>query len=120
MEAIDDLYNNCLEMPVYEGFNHLELDLLLEDMIQLTDTNSTNSADEKQKENDLDKQINSNPNIKVNVRNPQNQNQSFSDQEIVGIDDSDINNKMYVTKDPTTGKIKVVKSADISLQGDMQ
>lgn len=120
MEAIDDLYNNCLEMPVYEGFNHLELDLLLEDMIQLTDTNSTNSADEKQKENDLDKQINSNPNIKVNVRNPQNQNQSFSDQEIVGIDDSDINNKMYVTKDPTTGKIKVVKSTDISLQGDMQ
>lgn len=123
MEAIDDLYNNCLEIPVYEGFNHLELDLLLEDMIQpngTNPTNPTNPSDEKQKENDLDKQIHSNPNLKVNVRNPQDQNQSFSDQEIVGIDDSDINNKMYVTKDPKTGKIKVVKSADISLQGEIQ
>lgn len=125
MEALDDLYNNCLEMEVLEGFNHLELDLLLEDNM-INPTNSTNSPnpenpdEQKQQENELDNQIKTDSNLKVTVNDSNNSNKAFSDQEIVGVDDTDANNKMYVTKDPITGKIKVVKAQDIRLQGNMQ
>lgn len=125
MEALDDLYNNCLEMEVLEGFNHLELDLLLEDNM-INPTNSTNNpnpenpGEQKQQENELDNQIKTDSNLKVTVNDSNNSNKAFSDQEIVGVDDTDVNNKMYVTKDPITGKIKVVKAQDIRLQGNMQ
>lgn len=125
MEALDDLYNNCLEIEVLEGFNHLELDLLLEDNM-INPTNSTNSPnpknpdEQKQQENELDNQIKTDSNLKVTVNDTNNSNKAFSDQEIVGVDDTDANNKMYVTKDPITGKIKVVKAQDIRLQGNMQ
>lgn len=125
MEALDDLYNNCLEMEVLEGFNHLELDLLLEDNM-INPTNSTNNPnpenpdEQKQQENELDNQIKTDSNLKVTVNDSNNSNKAFSDQEIVGVDDTDTNNKMYVTKDPITGKIKVVKAQDIRLQGNVQ
>lgn len=117
MEALDDLYNDCLEMEVLEGFNHYELDLLLEDNM-ITPTTSSNQQNQTnpQDEKELDNQIRQNSNLKVTVKDEKS-NTSTPDQEIVGIDDSDINNKMYVTKDPKTGKVKVTNSQNISLQG---
>lgn len=120
LEAIEDLYNNCLQTPIYEDMNHVELDLLLEDMI-VNDTDNNNEVDPiemKKKEDNVKNAFSANSSMKVNVEDPKDDTKSLSDQEMVGIDDSDENNKKYIVKDPSSGKVTVVPIQSISLQGD--
>lgn len=118
LESIDDIYNDCLTIPVYEDFNHIELNLILEDNME-NQPNLDNSGEpaDAQKEKDIETQFNSNNKLKVSINQ---NNNTVANQDLVGIDDSDKNNKLYITKDPTTGKIKVVNSNDIDIQGQIQ
>ena len=113
LEAIDDFYNDCLELPIYENVSPIMIDMLLEDDLN---TNTVITPAEKQKqEQELDNSIRSNPQMKVSVVDDKDTNTITDNQELVGIDDSDITDKKYVTRDPNTGKIKVVNSAQIKI-----
>lgn len=113
LEAIDDFYNNCLELPIYENVSPIMIDMLLEDDLN---TNTVITPAEKQKqEQELDNRIQSNPQMKVSVVDNKDTNTITDNQELVGIDDSDITDKKYVTRDPNTGKIKVVNSTQIKI-----
>ena len=113
LEAIDDFYNDCLELPIYENVSPIMIDMLLEDDLN---TNTVITPAEKQKqEQELDNSIQSNPQMKVSVVDDKDTNTITDNQELVGIDDSDITDKKYVTRDPNTGKIKVVNSTQIKI-----
>ena len=113
LEAIDDFYNDCLELPIYENVSPIMIDMLLEDDLN---TNTVITPAEKQKqEQELDNRIQSNPQMKVSVVDNKDTNTITDNQELVGIDDSDITDKKYVTRDPNTGKIKVVNSTQIKI-----
>ena len=113
LEAIDDFYNDCLELPIYENVSPIMIDMLLEDDLN---TNTVITPAEKQKqEQELDNRIQSNPQMKVSVVDDKDTNTITDNQELVGIDDSDITDKKYVTRDPNTGKIKVVNSTQIKI-----
>lgn len=118
LESIDDIYNDCLTIPVYEDFNHIELNLILEDNME-NQPNLDNNGEptDNQKEKDIQNQFNSNNNLKVSINQDNN---TIANQELIGIDDSDESNKLYITKDPISGKVKVVNSNNINVQGQNQ
>lgn len=119
LESIDDIYNDCLTIPVYEDFNHIELNLILEDNME-NQPNLDNNGEptDNQKEKDIQNQFNSNNKLKVSIN--QDNNNTIANQELIGIDDSDESNKLYITKDPISGKVKVVNSNNINVQGQNQ
>ena len=112
LEAIDDIYNDCLELPVLENFTPYQLEILMEDdMI----SNTVITPQEKQKqEQELDNEIKANPQLKVGLTDDTSTSVN-ANQELVGVDDSDIQNKKYIVKDPITGKIKVANSSQIKV-----
>ena len=120
LETVDDAYNNCLDIEVLEGFNAYDLQTLLEDYVapsdDTTQENTVITPAEKQKQQqELDNQINKTPNMKVGVVNDENPNEIKQNQEIVGVDDADMNNKKYIVKDPSTGDVKVASYDQIKV-----
>lgn len=120
LETVDDVYNNCLDIEVLEGFNAYDLQTLLEDYVapsdDTTQENTVITPAEKQKQQqELDNQINKTPNMKVGVVNDENPNEIKQNQEIVGVDDADMNNKKYIVKDPSTGDVKVASYDQIKV-----
>lgn len=112
IEAVDDIYNECLTLPIYEGINPYQFELLLEDDLN---NNTIITPQEKQKqEQELDNEIKSNPQLKVGITDDTSS-QMIDNQELVGVDDSNLQDKKYIVKDPTTGKIKVVNSSQIKI-----
>ena len=115
LEAIDDIYNDCLETPVLEGFTPYQLEILMEDDMN---TNTIITPEEKKEQQDeLDSQIQLNPNLKVGYTD-ENSSNVEDNQELVGVDDSDMNNKKYVVRDPQSGKVKVANASQIKVIGN--
>lgn len=96
----------------------MHLDMMLEDINnpnELSDMDLTpeqRQLKQKQEQN-LDSQLNAGANPKVSVEDSKDNNKIETNQELVGVDDTDINNKQYVVKNPATNKIKIVKSNQI-------
>jgi len=120
LETVDDIYNNCLDIDVLEGFNSYDLNILLEeennDDLGQTDTTTVITPEEKKKQQiELDNELNLNPNSKINIVSDENQQNIKKNQEFVGIDDHDENNKKYVVKDPATGKVTIADYNQVKL-----
>ena len=120
LEAVDDIYNNCLDIDVLEGYSPYEMEILLEDDMNpdLGDVNSTTTItpDEKKKQQqELDLDLQKNPNKKVGVVTGDTDGEIKQNQEFVGIDDHDENNKKYIVKDPSTGEVSIVDYNQIKL-----
>lgn len=112
LEAIDDIYNECLDLPIFEGINPYQFDMLIEDDLN---TNTVITPQEKQEqEQELDNEIKANPNLKVGLTDDKSS-QMIDNQELVGVDDSNLQDKKYIVKDPITGKIKVANSSQIKI-----
>ena len=115
LEAIDDIYNDCLETQVLEGFTPYQLEMLMEeDLIQ--PENELEPEEQQELQNDLDNEINTNSNLKVGMLD--NTGGISTEQEIVGVDDTDMNDKKYVLKDPQSGKVKVANASQIKVIGN--
>ena len=115
LEAIDDIYNDCLETPVLEGFTPYQLEILMEDDMN---TNTIITPEEKKaQQEELDSQIQLNPNLKVGYTD-ENSSNVEDNQELVGVDDSDMNDKKYVVRDPQSGKVKVANASQIKVIGN--
>ena len=98
LETIDDVYNNCLDIDVLEGYNAYELNILLEDEMNsdMSDVDSvtTITPDEKKKaQTELDNNLAQKPNAKINVVSSENNGEIHQNQEFIGIDDHDESNK---------------------------
>ena len=120
LETIDDVYNNCLDIDVLEGYNAYELNILLEDEMNsdMSDVDSvtTITPDEKKKaQTELDNNLAQKPNAKINVVSSENNGEIHQNQEFIGIDDHDESNKKYIVKDPATGKITVADYNQIKI-----
>lgn len=117
IEAVDDIYNDCLSLPMFEGVSHYYIDMLIEEENNM-ETNTVITPQEKEKqEQELNNELNNNPNLKVGVTD-NTSNEIINDQELIGIDDSDIQNKKYIVKDPMTGKVKVADFSQIKISKD--
>ena len=112
-----------VDLPILDGFLPMHLDMMLEEDVnnpnELSDMDLTPEQRQlKQKqEQDLDTRIDSGTDTKVSVENTDD-NKIELNQELVGVDDTDINNKQYVVKNPSTNKIKIVKSSQIKTTDD--
>lgn len=120
-EMVEFIQGN-IDLPILEGFLPMHLDMMLEDINnpnELSDMDLTPEQRQlKQKqEQDLDTRIDSGTDTKVSVENTDD-NKIELNQELVGVDDTDINNKQYVVKNPSTNKIKIVKSSQIKTTDD--
>lgn len=112
LEAVDDIYNNCLELPIFEGINTYQFDMLMEDDLN---TNTIITPQEKQEqEQELDNEIKANPQLKVGLTDDKSS-QMIDNQELIGVDDSNLQDKKYIVKDPNTGKVKVANSSQIKI-----
>lgn len=114
-----------IDLPVLEGFLPEQMEMLLEDINseqqEMSDMNLTpeqRQLKQKQEQN-LDAQIQSGNEMKVSIEDEKDKSKLTTNQELVGVDDSDINNKKYVVKDPSTRKIKIVKSDQIKTDDQM-
>ena len=117
IEAVDDIYNDCLSLPIFEGVSHYYIDMLIEEENNM-ETNTVITPQEKEKqEQELNNELNNNPNLKVGVTD-NTSNEIINNQELVGIDDSDMQNKKYIVKDPMTGKVKVADFSQIKISKD--
>ena len=116
-EMVEFIQGN-IDLPILEGFLPMHLDMMLEDINnpnELSDMDLTpeqRQLKQKQEQN-LDSQLNAGANPKVSVEDSKDTNKIETNQELVGVDDTDINNKQYVIKNPATNKIKIVKSNQI-------
>ena len=121
-EMVEFIQGN-VDLPILDGFLPMHLDMMLEEDVnnpnELSDMDLTPEQRQlKQKqEQDLDTRIDSGTDIKVSVENTDD-NKIELNQELVGVDDTDINNKQYVVKNPSTNKIKIVKSNQIKTTDD--
>lgn len=120
LETIDDVYNNCLDIEILEGFNAYELNILLEDGINddMGDIDSVTTItpeEKKEAQTELDKDLAQKPNSKINVVSSEDSGEIHQNQEFVGIDDHDESNKKYIVKDPATGKITVADYNQIKI-----
>lgn len=120
LETIDDVYNNCLDIEILEGFNAYELNILLEDGINddMGDIDSVTTItpeEKKEAQTELDNNLAQKPNSKINVVSSENSGEIHQNQEFVGIDDHDESNKKYIVKDPATGKITVADYNQIKI-----
>lgn len=112
LEAVDDIYNNCLKLPIFEGINTYQFDMLMEDDLN---TNTIITPQEKQEqEQELDNEIKANPQLKVGLTDDKSS-QMIDNQELIGVDDSNLQDKKYIVKDPNTGKVKVANSSQIKI-----
>ena len=117
IEAVDDIYNDCLSLPMFEDVSHYYIDMLIEEENNM-ETNTVITPQEKEKqEQELNNELNNNPNLKVGVTD-NTSNEIINNQELVGIDDSDMQNKKYIVKDPMTGKVKVADFSQIKISKD--
>ena len=120
LETIDDVYNNCLDIEILEGFNSYELNILLEDGINddMGDIDSVTTItpeEKKEAQTELDNNLAQKPNSKINVVSSENSGEIHQNQEFIGIDDHDESNKKYIVKDPATGKITVADYNQIKI-----
>lgn len=121
-EMVEFIQGN-IDLPILDGFLPMHLDMMLEENVnnpnELSDMDLTPEQRQlKQKqEQDLDTRIDSGTDTKVSVENTDD-NKIELNQELVGVDDTDINNKQYVVKNPSTNKIKIVKSSQIKTTDD--
>lgn len=121
-EMVEFIQGN-IDLPILDGFLPMHLDMMLEEDVnnpnELSDMDLTPEQRQlKQKqEQDLDTRIDSGTDTKVSVENTDD-NKIELNQELVGVDDTDINNKQYVVKNPSTNKIKIVKSSQIKTTDD--
>lgn len=121
-EMVEFIQGN-VDLPILDGFLPMHLDMMLEEDVnnpnELSDMDLTPEQRQlKQKqEQDLDTRIDSGTDIKVSVENTDD-NKIELNQELIGVDDTDINNKQYVVKNPSTNKIKIVKSNQIKTTDD--
>ena len=120
LETIDDVYNNCLDIEILEGFNAYELNILLEDDINddMGDIDSVTTItpeEKKEAQTELDKDLAQKPNSKINVVSSEDSGEIHQNQEFLGIDDHDESNKKYIVKDPATGKITVADYNQIKI-----
>ena len=120
LETIDDVYNNCLDIEILEGFNAYELNILLEDGINddMGDIDSVTTItpeEKKEAQTELDNNLAQKPNSKINVVSSENSGEIHQNQEFIGIDDHDESNKKYIVKDPATGKITVADYNQIKI-----
>lgn len=121
-EMVEFIQGN-VDLPILDGFLPMHLDMMLEEDVnnpnELSDMDLTPEQRQlKQKqEQDLDTRIDSGTDTKVSIENTDD-NKIELNQELVGVDDTDINNKQYVVKNPSTNKIKIVKSSQIKTTDD--
>lgn len=119
LETVDDVYNNCLDIEVLEGFNAYDLQIIMEDYITPEDDSQQSTiitpAEKQKQQEKLDNQINNTPDMKVGVVNADNPNEIKQNQQIVGVDDSNINDKKYIVKDPMTGDVKIANFDQIKV-----
>ena len=116
-EMVEFVLGN-IELPLLEGILPCHLDILLEDMNDITfsDMAPEQRQLKKEQEQELDNQLQTSVNSKVAIEDDNNSIQQ--DQELVGVDDSDENNKQYVVKNPANNEVKVVDATKIKIVED--
>ena len=116
-EMVEFVLGN-IELPLLEGILPCHLDILLEDMNDITfsDMAPEQRQLKKEQEQELDNQLQTSVDSKVAIEDENNSIQQ--NQELVGVDDSDENNKQYVVKNPSNNEIKVVDATKIKIVED--
>lgn len=118
-EMVEYVLGN-IELPLLEGMLPFHLDLLLEDNMNDMSNDEDLTPEQRtlkaQQETNLEDQINSNSSVKVSVTDEQNPNEIETDQELIGVDDSDENNKKFIVKNPMNNEMKVVDANNINTQ----
>ena len=116
-EMVEFVLGN-IELPLLEGILPCHLDILLEDANDMTfsDMAPEQRQLKKEQEQELDNQLQTSVNSKVAIEDDTNTIQQ--DQELIGVDDSDENNKQYVVKNPANNEVKVVDATKIKIVED--
>lgn len=124
-EMIDFILGKS-NLPLLEGMLPFQLDILLEEENSNTDINFNDMTPEQrqlkqQQEANLDRKLDTQDNAQVAVEDDSeetlNQNQGTptikQNQELVGVDKSDENNKKYIIKNPQNNEISMVDATKI-------
>lgn len=114
-EMVEFVLGN-IELPLLEGFTPYQMEMVMEEL----DNNELSSMDlspeqrqvKQQQEDILDSKIQSDTTVNVNVTDEE-KNEIVQNQELIGVDDSDINNKKYVVKNPSDNSVKVLDATKI-------
>lgn len=109
-------YLNGEVVELVEGVTPYQLSMLLEDELQQDLYNKMTTQQKQEQERDLEQQLNQNKSSKVSMDDDNDGIDSVANQEFVGIDDSNPNEKKFIVKDPNTGKVKVGNSNQIKIQ----
>ena len=70
----------------------------------------------QQEETELQNELNTSDNVKVSVKDSNDENKLETDQQLIGVDSSDEQNKKYVVKNPSSNEIKIMNYDEIELQ----
>ena len=114
-EMVEFVLGN-IELPLLEGFTPYQMEMVMEEL----DNNELSSMDlspeqrqiKQQQEDILDSKIKSDTTVNVNVTDEE-KDEIVQNQELIGVDDSDINNKKYVVKNPSDNSVKVLDATKI-------
>ena len=110
-------------LPIIEGLLPYQLDILLEEEnnneVSYNDMTPEQRQMKKNTETELDNKLKANTTVDVSVDDMDNNTNVSSikdNQEVIGVDDSDINDKKYVIKDKLNNKVKVLSATNIKLK----
>lgn len=109
-----------IELPLLEGFLPSHLDMLLEteldNEITYDDLTPEQRQLKQQEETELQNELNTSDSVKVSVKDSNDENKLETDQQLIGVDSSDEQNKKYVVKNPSSNEIKIMNYDEIELQ----
>ncbi len=118
-EMVEFVLGN-IELPILEGFLPSHLDMLLEaemdNEITYDDLTPEQRQMKQQEETELQNELNTSDNVKVSVKDSNDENKLETDQQLIGVDSSDEQNKKYVVKNPSSNEIKIMNYDEIELQ----
>lgn len=118
-EMVEFVLGN-IELPILEGFLPSHLDMLLEteldNEITYDDLTPEQRQMKQQEETELQNELNTSDSVKVSVKDSNDENKLETDQELIGVDNSDEQNKKYVVKNPSSNEIKIMNYNEIELQ----
>lgn len=107
-----------IDLPTLEGVLPMQLDILLEDDETIDYDNLTpeQKEEKKKREEELSQKMSGNSELDVSVENEDDSMKIDDNQKLLGVDDSDENNKKYIIKNPQNNEIRMVDSSKIKLE----
>ena len=114
-EMVEFILGN-IELPLLEGFIPEHLDMLLEDENMDNDLTPEQRQLKQQEEKELENTLQSSNEVKVSITDKNDPKNIEMNQQLLGVDDTDEQNKKFIVKNPSNNEIKIKSSEEIELE----